>query len=200
MTPSLTQNRITSLFRSFMLAILPSGVEVLVGQENNVPEPTSDNYVIAWPTLRKRLGTTVVTWDQSEDGNPSAQANTEALRVDVQLDFHGADSTDNAQVFATLFRSPYACDFFAGTGITPNYSSDGQQLPFVNGELNYEDRWTLNATFDANITVSTPQQFANTVDVGLVEVDTLLYSQDISISGSGPIQFEGQDAITFTQG
>lgn len=170
MTPSLTQTQVEALLRAFLLQILPTGVAVIIGQANRVPEPQVDNYVIMWATLRKRLGTTVVTWDQSVDGDPSTQDNTESLRLDMQLDFHGADSTDNAQVFATLFRSAYGCEYFSGSGMQPNYCSDGQQAPFINGEMQFEDRWTLNAVFDANITVSTPQQFANTVTVGLIDV------------------------------
>lgn len=171
MTPSITQTQIETLLRAFLLQILPPGVEVIVGQENRVGEPPVDNYVIMWATLRKRLGTTFVSWDQAEGGDPTTQDNTEALRIDMQLDFHGADSTDNAQVFATLFRSAYACAALSGTGIQPNYCSDGQQAPFINGEQQYEDRWTLSAVFDANITVTTTQQFANTVTIGLIEVD-----------------------------
>ena len=85
----------------------------------------------------------------------------------MQCDFHGAAATDQAQVFATLFRSGYACDYFQGTGLQPDYCTDGQQMPFINGEDQYETRWTLSAVFDANITVSTPQQFANKVTVAL---------------------------------
>lgn len=173
MTPSLTQGQVDAAIRAFLIQILPAGVEVLIGQDNRVPEPASDNYVIMWDVLRKRLGTTVVTWDQSVEGDPTTQSNTEATRLDKQLDFHGADSTDNAQVFATVFRSGYATEFFKNFGFSPNYCSDGNQAPFVNGEQQYEDRWTLTATFDANITVSTPQQFANTVTVVPVNINTL---------------------------
>lgn len=171
MVPSLTQTQVEALLRAFLIQILPAGVAVIIGQANRVPEPQVDNYVITWATLRKRLGTTVVSWDQSEGGDPTQMANTESLRLDMQLDFHGADSTDNAQVFATLFRSGYACDYFSGSGMQPDYCSDGQQAPFINGELAFEDRWTLNAVFDANITVSSPQQFANDIQLGLIEVD-----------------------------
>jgi hypothetical protein len=171
MVPSLTQTQVETLLRAFLIAILPQGVEVTVGQLNLVAEPTSDNFVIMWPTLRKRLGTTVVSWDESVDGNPSTQDNTESVRLDMQLDFHGNDSTDNAQVFAVLFRSDYATQYFIGSGMSPDYCSDGIQAPYISGEDQFEDRWTLNAVFDANITVSTPQQFADDITVEIVNVD-----------------------------
>lgn len=168
--PSLTEGQANTLLRAFVQTVIP-GLEVTIGQENRVSEPAADDYVVFWSVLRRRLGTTVTTWDQSVGGNPSAQDNTESLRMDVQLDFHGANSTDFAQVFATLFRSGYACDYFANSGMTPNYCSDGQQAPFITGEKQYSDRWMVSATFDANITVSTPQQFAASVELGLIEVD-----------------------------
>lgn len=171
MTPSLTEAQVNALLRGFVITILPAGIEVTQGQLNRVPEPKPDNYVIFWPVLRRRLGTNVVTWDQSQGGNPSVQSNTESLRIDMQLDFHGEGSTDLAQTFATLFRSEYACQYWAQYPITPNYCDDGRQAPFITGEDQYSDRWVLTATFDANITVSTPLQSANTVTVGLIEVD-----------------------------
>lgn len=171
MIPSLRDSQVNAVLRGFLITVLPPGVEVMIGNANRVPEPRGDNFVVFWSSLRKRLGTNVVTWDQSPDGNPASQENTEALRIDMQLDFHGEDSTDNGQVFATLFRSAYAVDYWKQYSITPNYCSDGQMLPFINGEKQYEDRWTIYATFDANITISTPQQFADIVTVGLIEVD-----------------------------
>lgn len=173
MTPSLNQQQVETAIRAFLTTTMPQAVEVMIGQANRVPEPTADNFVIIWATLRRRLGTTLVAWDESQGGNPATQTNTEALRLDMQFDFHGANSTDNAQVFATLFRSDYACQFFTPFGLTPNYCSDGNQAPFINGEQQYEDRWTLTATFDANIAVQTPQQFADTVAVETVSSDEL---------------------------
>jgi hypothetical protein len=160
LSPSVTQTQIQTLLRAYLLGILPSGIEVVIGQENRVSEPDADNFVIMWPTLRKRLATTLVTWNRTDP----LLTSTESVRVDIQLDFHGADSTDNAQVFAALFWSPYATQFYAGSGMQPNYCSDGNQAPFINGEQQYEDRWTLTATFDANMSVQTPQQFANEID------------------------------------
>jgi hypothetical protein len=191
MTPSLTQAQVQAALRAFLLGILPQGVEVLIGQENRVPEPSSDNFVIMWGTLRKRLGTNVTSWDQTPGANPTTQDNTEPMRLDMQLDFHGADSTDNAQVFAALFRSSYACQFFGSFGFSPDYCSDGQQMPFINGEQQYEDRWTLSATFDANITVSTPQQFANEVNV--IAVSAEQFADSLLFDGTGPIFFRGED-------
>ncbi len=171
MTPSITETSIRAAIRSFLISILPNSVEVTDGQLNRVDEPLADNFVVVVPAMRRRLGTNVITWDQSQSGSPTAQNNIEAVSIEVDLDFHGANSTDNAQVFATLFRTEYACDFFTNSGIQPDYCTDGRQMPFINGQDQFEDRWVLRAVFDAQITVSTTQQFFTNVEPELINVD-----------------------------
>lgn len=173
MVPSITQGQVDAILRAFLLSILPAGVVVLAAQQNRIPQPKADNYVLSTLLNRKRLGTTVEDWDKSPAGAPTQQSWIESTSLSMQLDFHGSDSTDNAQVFATLFRSDFAYQFMANMGLYPDYCTDGVQMPFVNGEAQYEDRWVVNAVFDANIIVLAPQEFADQVDVGLIEVDTV---------------------------
>jgi hypothetical protein len=171
MTPSIQQAQVSGVLRAFLLSILPTGVEVIIAQENQVPEPTSDDFVLLTLLNRGRLGTNTTAWDQSMDGNPTTITDAEAVSIGMQLDFHGADSTDNAQVFCVLFRSAYACDYMAATGVSPDYCTDGQQMPFINGSQQWEDRWVLTAMMDCVISVEAPQQFADALIVGLVNVD-----------------------------
>lgn len=173
MTPSLTEPQITALLRAWLLTIMPSGVDIVIAQNNRVPEPKADNYIVITPLSRRQLGTNVILWDESTGGNPTTQDNTVSTSIVMQLDLHGANATDNAQVFLTLFRSDYAWDYLKGSGLFPDYCTDGAQMPFINGENQYETRWVFNAVFDANITVTMGQQFANAANVGLIEVDTV---------------------------
>ena len=173
MAPSLTQGQIDAVLRGFLLSILPSGVAVTNAQQNRVAEPSADNFVLLTLLSRRRLGTTVQDWDMSPAGNPVVQSNIEAVEVSMQLDFHGADSTDNAQVFATLFRSDYAYQYMMASGLFPDFCSDGTQMPFINGESQWENRWTLNAVFDCNMVINSAQQFASAVNIGLIEVDSV---------------------------
>jgi hypothetical protein len=170
MTPSITQDDVTTALRSFLLSVLPSGVEVFIGQANRVPEPAADNFIVMTPNTRARLATTVAAWDQA-DANAEIMTWAESTQIDVQLDIHGAGGTDNAQVIQTLFRSAYAYDFMAASGVFPLYCDDGKQVPFINGEQQWEDRWIINAQLAATPIVSTPQQFAATLTAGLIDVD-----------------------------
>ena len=170
LTPSITQDDVTTALRSFLLSILPPGVEVFIGQANRVPEPADDNFIVMTPNTRARLATTAMSWDHA-DPNAASLDWSEPTKIDVQLDIHGEGGTDNAQVIQTLFRSSYACDQMAASGLTPLYCDDGQQVPFINGENQYEDRWIINAVMQATPVVSTAQQFADTLTVGVIEVD-----------------------------
>jgi hypothetical protein len=47
---------LTSL-RSFLLDVLPDGIDVIVGKQNRVPEPANPNFVVMSPLRIARLGT-----------------------------------------------------------------------------------------------------------------------------------------------
>lgn len=54
---SLTEAQTMAALRSFLLGVLPSGVEVIKGQINRVPEPKGSDFTIMWPILQSRLAT-----------------------------------------------------------------------------------------------------------------------------------------------
>jgi hypothetical protein len=56
---SLTESQTLKALRSFLIAILPSGIEVVQGQDNRTPEPRGPDFVVMTPTLRERLSTNV---------------------------------------------------------------------------------------------------------------------------------------------
>lgn len=93
-----------------------------------------------------------------------------------QLDVHGPNSSENSQTISTLFRSDYAAQIFKDADPTtqPLYADDPRQLPFINGEQQYENRWSIDVMIQANETVNDiPQQFADSVLVGLIDVDAV---------------------------
>ena len=97
------------------------------------------------------------------------------VEVTIQLDVHGPNSADNAHQISTMFRDEYATTAFRGYGhdVTPLYADDPKQIPFINAEKQYEDRWVLEACMQANqAVINIPQQFFDTVVVGLIEVDS----------------------------
>ena len=61
MTPSLalTQSDVQVALRSFLLSALPSGMVVIEGQDNRVPEPTSGDFAVFTAIRRERIETNV---------------------------------------------------------------------------------------------------------------------------------------------
>ena len=169
--PAPTRAQALTLLRGFLLQVLPAGTEVVLGQANRVPEPTGDNFVCVIPHGLKRLSTTVVTWSNETSPFPTVQAYLQDVGLMMQLQAFGEGSTDNVNIITTLLRSPYGVEFFAGSGIVPLWCDDGQQIPFISAEDQYADRWIVEALLQMNISLTVPQQFATSADVGIFNVD-----------------------------
>ncbi|HEX2753723.1 MAG TPA: hypothetical protein VHP34_11585 [Alphaproteobacteria bacterium] len=60
--PSPTQSNVLAALRSFLLFVLPSGVEVIQSQDNKVPEPIGSDFVTMTPLFNGRLSTNVDTY------------------------------------------------------------------------------------------------------------------------------------------
>lgn len=104
-------------------------------------------------------------------------------QVDIQVDVHGPNSADNAEIIATLFRSSYGVDAFSAEGaaigitfaagvsmigavdVTPLYCEDPRQSPFLNAEQQYEERWTVDVHLQANLAIRVPRQFAGSLSL-----------------------------------
>ncbi len=59
---SLTQTQVLTAVRSFLLGVVPPGTEVIRGQDNRVPEPAADDFIVMTPILQPRLGTNRTTY------------------------------------------------------------------------------------------------------------------------------------------
>lgn len=166
-----TQVAILTALRTVLLSWLPSGVEVIRAQVNRVPEPTSDDFVVMTPILRERISTNIDTWSNSS--TVSTINATQSTKVTIQLDVHGPNSSENSQIISTLLRDQIGCAAFAAiaSNIQTLFASDPRQSPFINGEDQYEDRWMVDAVLQADITLTTSQQFSSKLSVGLIPAD-----------------------------
>lgn len=140
------------------------------------------NGILANTTINSQLtGTTggAGTYRVSQSQNLSSttmQTGTrgvmQPVNVTMQVDVHGPNSADNAQIISTLVRDEYGVNFFAGEsigalGIQPLYSSEPRQMPFLDGEQQSEEKWTVEVSMQANPSVSIPQDYASSVSVGI---------------------------------
>lgn len=167
-TVSITDDQMAQVLGDFIVAVL--GIPVQRGQSNRLPEPLGPDHVIMTPQRRTMLST--VTHEEDDPNARILRARSTAAQV--QLDVYGPNSTDNTQILTTLLRDAYGCEAMEGTGVQPLYCTDGQQMPLVNGEEQYEDRWTIQVTLQITPYVSTPAQFADTVQVIIAGADQTL--------------------------
>lgn len=148
-------------FRSF----LPVGVEVVQAQDNRVPMPKG-GFVAMNNTSMDRLSFNVDTYDPVNQGKSILTP----TKYGIQLDFYGPDSQTWAMKTVGLFRDEYATEIFP-ENIQPLYADDPVQIPLIDGESQYEQRWKLVATLQYNPTLTTTQQSMLAVDIGLAPID-----------------------------
>lgn len=165
----ISEDDIFAALRGFILTTVPAGVEVLQTQVNRVPQPRGPNYVLMTAASRTFQSSSYREY-RPDAGQVDIARSTGA---GFQLDFYGPLSSDYAQRFATLFRDDNAYVWFDDNhpDVTPLYCDDGSQMPLTNGEKQYEARWMIQAMLQVNPVVSTAMQFADSVDVTIVEAD-----------------------------
>lgn len=120
-------------------------------------------------TAQKRLRTNEDSWDTTIT-DPTVYAREQGTQVRLQLDCYGPISGDWGLILSTLLRSDLGCTSLAPT-CQPLYADDPVRAPLTDGEEQYEDRWIVSAFLQYNPTVSTPQDFADTLAVDLINVD-----------------------------
>lgn len=106
---SFTERDTNVALRSFLLTLLPSNTEVVLGQVNRVPEPRGADFVVFWPLRRDRLGTTGTDYlDTAVVGSIVGTVLTVtdvisgALTPGLTLFGSGADTTLGAQLTGSV--------------------------------------------------------------------------------------------------
>lgn len=151
---------------AFLTSFLPTGTQVIQGQNNLAAMPLG-GFVCMTSAGIDRLSTNVDTYTSS--------AQTKSIltptRYDMQLDFYGPSAQIWCMQASALFRDQYATDNMPAN-IQPLYADNPLQMPLIDGEDQYEERWKLTASLQYNPLTTIGQQSALAVDIGLVEIDT----------------------------
>ena len=172
-TLNLTETQIFTALRSFLVALLPNGTEVVKGQDNRAAEPVGSNFIVMTPILRERIETNSDQYiDGSFNSQPQVGNSLQPVKLTVQLDFHGISANDNLAIVTTIFRDEWAVAQFATSGfdVTPLHMSEPRQVPYLNGEQQIETRWSVDALLQCNQIVTLPQDFAATLHVTPISV------------------------------
>jgi len=158
------ESDVFAALRTFILALVDC--EVVRGQVNRVATPKGD-FIALNPVSAVPLETNTHTFGATQE------TVKRPMQFTIQVDCYGAKAGDRAATLATLLRDDYAVQSFAGSckDITPLYADDAHEMPLVDGEQQFEARWTFNAVLQANPTITLSAQTADTLTVGTIDVD-----------------------------
>lgn len=160
-----TNDAVFAALRAFLLGVLPAGVEVIQTQDNRVPLPIQGlGFVTMNNVHQRRLATNVTGYTASTKGVSAA------TEYQIQLDIYGDASGEWAQIAQTLLRDEYATEAFP-VGIQPLHADDPIQLPLINAEHQFEQRWKLQVFIQYDPIVTVASQSATMLQVGLKEID-----------------------------
>lgn len=125
MIPSTTQSGVLSALRSFLLQVLPVGVEVLTAQQNRIPEPKGTDFVIMTLIRQERIETNVDTYtDAVFTGSIAAGVMT---ITDVNSDFTGKIAVGSTIFGVGVAVNTRVTALGSGTGGTGTYTIDPPQ-------------------------------------------------------------------------
>lgn len=172
---SITEEQLLTALRTFLLTLVPVGTEVIDGNDNRTPMPITP--FVMMTTLRfADLSVSRSTYNVPTDGTANGSENNATdVQWNVQIDCFGSGASSNANTIARLIKTPYAVQQFDASGLAmaPLYATEVHNTTMINGEQQYEQRFTFEFVAQFNPVIQTPMQFANEVTVGIQTVESL---------------------------
>ena len=151
--------------RVFIQSFVPSTVQVVQAQDNRVPMPKG-GFITMNNTGMDRLSFNIDNYQSVVQGKTVLTP----TKYSMQLDFYGSSSQIWAVETMALFRDEYATQIFP-SNIQPLYADDPIQIPLIDGEAQYEQRWKLVASLQYNPILSTTQQSMLAAKIELAPID-----------------------------
>ena len=142
--------------------------QVLRGLQNRAAMPMP-GFVLLQVIGRRRLRTNI---DDVPAGDlPVTQTMEEGVELTVQIDCYGPTSLDWANMLSATLRDEYGVDQLAPLGVVPLYADEARVAPLIDEELQYEERWSLDARFQINPVTTVQQQYANALELEVISVE-----------------------------
>lgn len=150
---------------SYAKGLLGTTVEVIRAFDNDVSMPNSDHVRIQ-SVSSQALSTNVDTYDKLA-GTRTVKT---PKRVGLQIECFGENAWRWVEILQNLWRDDYAVQTLAPV-CTPLYASTARYLPVQTAEARYVPRYLFEAYCEYDPTVTVTQEFAEALNVDLVEVD-----------------------------
>ena len=149
-----------------------------VGQNIEGPGIPAGTTILAFGSGTGGTGTYTMSANATAAGTnvavyvgPGTQTMEEGVELSIQIDCYGPSSCDWANMLSATLRDEYGVDQLGPQGLTPLYADDARMIPLVDGEDQYEERWSLDAHFQINPVTTIQQQSAEVLDLTLINVD-----------------------------
>jgi hypothetical protein len=152
---------LVSLFGTF----LPTNTPVVQGLDNQVSMPAT-GFVLMTSSGMERMGTNVNVFSSTAQTN----AILAPIKYAINIDFVGPLAQAWAMEFQALFRDEYATDLMPAN-IQPLFADDLMHIPLVDAESQFEQRWRVSAAMHYAPTITTTQQSATVIGIGIEPID-----------------------------
>jgi hypothetical protein len=153
---------------AFILSVTGlASTQVIRGVQNRASMPLP-GFITVQFLQQRRLRTNI---HQTGSANPPTTATLEEdVELTFQIDCYGPQSNAWATMLSTLLRDEYGVNQLSPSGVTPLYADEARFIPFIDGESQWEERWSLDARFQLQPVTTIPQQYADVLDLTLVNV------------------------------
>lgn len=171
-TINITQDDLTTALRGFLMTLIDVDPEdIFVSQGNGESMPIGD-FITMTPMFITGLSTNRVAYNDPGVGAGS-EMTQRSNQWRCQLDFYGNTAAEMAAIVGTMIRSEYAANWFKQNNmpVTPLYAGEPHQTTMINAEQQYESRWTLDFIAQFNAVITTPMEFMDSIQVGIVAAD-----------------------------
>lgn len=175
----ITASKLYTAIGGWLLAMIGSSAQVEQGQLNRI-SMSQGNYIVITlmgPGSALHKGARNYEWDGGSS-NPGTEKDTKGTKGVVQLDFYGPAAHDSAALVSDLVSTQYNFDYFAqqaqngGLDMQPLFAGETRNMALINGEGQYESRWTFDLHFQYNPVITFPQDFMDGLDIHAVSVES----------------------------
>ena len=166
-TVDIGETEVMTALRAFIVGLLDC--EVVQAVVNGVAMPIG-GFIALTSMGATRLSTTIVTYKDGASEETRVQRFEQPSRWGVQIDCYGPDANRWSSILRATLITPYAVTKF-GRSVVPLTVSEARHLPVINGEAQFERRWSFDVALQINQIVALPQQFFDNAEIETIEVD-----------------------------
>ena len=171
--PAVTRSDLYKALGDFLQGLF-SGADIRQSQQNRVPMPSGD-FITMTELFSSGASTSVVTYTAPEKAGIGEQHISRTTRWHCQIDFYGTSAAQRATVLSAVVRTPFACEWFRDNApvLTPLWADDPFQTTLINGEQQYEPRWTVTFVGQIDPVVTLPLAFFDDINLKTISMETL---------------------------